>query len=36
VEDLPHLQAWKKKVELRPAWQRAIQHGGPFEIPGES
>lgn len=36
INDLPHLQAWKKKVEMRPAWQRAIQQGGPFELPGES
>jgi len=35
IEDLPRLQAWKKNVEMRPAWQRAIQQGGPFEIPGE-
>ncbi len=35
IEDLPHLQTWKKNVEMRPAWQRAIQQGGPFEIPGE-
>lgn len=34
IDNLPHLQAWKKKVEMRPAWQRAIQQGGPFEIPG--
>ncbi|MFY9997797.1 MAG: glutathione S-transferase [Leclercia sp.] len=35
IDDLPHLQAWQKKVDMRPAWQRAIQQGGPFEIPGE-
>lgn len=35
ISDLPHLQAWQKKVDMRPAWQRAIQQGGPFEIPGE-
>ncbi|MCU6667719.1 glutathione S-transferase [Enterobacteriaceae bacterium H4N4] len=34
ISDLPHLQAWQKKVDMRPAWQRAIQQGGPFEIPG--
>ncbi|WP_336994145.1 glutathione S-transferase [Lelliottia amnigena] len=34
IDNLPHLHAWKKKVEMRPAWQRAIQQGGPFEIPG--
>lgn len=36
INDLPHLNAWKKKVEQRPGWQRAIQQGGPFEIPGEA
>lgn len=35
VEHLPNLQAWKKRVEMRPAWQRAIEKGGPFELPGE-
>ena len=34
IADLPHVFAWKKRVEMRPAWQRAIQQGGPFEIPG--
>ena len=36
IADLPHLQRWMKNVEMRPAWQRAIQQGGPFEIPGKS
>ncbi|MFA9596988.1 glutathione S-transferase family protein [Citrobacter telavivensis] len=34
IADLPHIREWKKRVEMRPAWQRAIQQGGPFEIPG--
>ena len=34
INDLTHIRAWKKRVEMRPAWQRAIQQGGPFEIPG--
>ena len=34
IADLPHISAWKKRVEMRPAWQRAIQQGGPFAIPG--
>lgn len=34
INDLTHISAWKKRVEMRPAWQRAIQQGGPFEIPG--
>ncbi|ANG91145.1 glutathione S-transferase [Enterobacteriaceae bacterium 155047] len=36
IDNLPHTQAWKKKVEMRPAWQRAIQQGGPFDLPGEA
>lgn len=36
IDNLPRLQNWKKNVEMRPAWQRAIQQGGPFEIPGGS
>lgn len=36
IDNLPHTQAWKKKVEMRPAWQRAIQQGGPFNLPGEA
>jgi len=35
IKDLPHLKTWMKNVEMRPAWQQAIQQGGPFEIPGE-
>lgn len=34
IDNLSHIEAWKKRVEMRPAWQRAIQQGGPFEIPG--
>ncbi len=34
VENLPNLRAWKKRVEMRPAWQRAIVQGGPFDLPG--
>src|SRR4051794_29895021 len=25
----PHLQAWRDKVAARPAWQRALEKGGP-------
>lgn len=32
--EMPHLSAWKKRIELRPAWQRAIQQGGPLDFPG--
>jgi len=28
--DLPHLQAWKERMEARPAFQRAIDKGGPM------
>lgn len=34
VNDMPHTQAWMKNVQTRPAWQRALNQGGPFEIPG--
>ena len=34
IADLPHTQSWKKRVETRPAWQRAIDQGGPFDLPG--
>lgn len=33
VDDLPNLRAWKKRVEMRPAWQRAIVQGGPVDFP---
>jgi glutathione S-transferase len=33
INDLPNLRNWANKVQMRPAWQRAIQQGGPFEIP---
>ncbi|HAV1239180.1 glutathione S-transferase [Salmonella enterica subsp. enterica serovar Hillegersberg] len=34
IAHLDHINAWKGRVEMRPAWQRAIQQGGPFTIPG--
>ncbi|ELM1617941.1 TPA: glutathione S-transferase [Salmonella enterica] len=34
IANLDHISAWKAQVERRPAWQRAIQQGGPFTIPG--
>ncbi|MDU4353201.1 glutathione S-transferase [Phytobacter diazotrophicus] len=34
IADLPHTQSWKKRVEMRPAWQRAIEQGGPLDLPG--
>ncbi len=35
IDHLPNLQAWKKRVEMRPAWKRAIEKGGPFSLPGD-
>lgn len=32
---LPNIAAWKARVEARPAWQQAIEKGGPFSLPGE-
>ena len=34
IDDLPNIKAWQKRVEQRPAWQRAIQKGGPLDLPG--
>ncbi|RPH24209.1 glutathione S-transferase [Buttiauxella warmboldiae] len=31
--DLPNLQRWHQQIQMRPAWQRAIEQGGPFAIP---
>lgn len=30
--DYPHLQAWLKRIHARPAYQRALQRGGPYEL----
>ena len=34
MHDLVHIEAWRQRVEQRPAWQRAIERGGPFSLPG--
>lgn len=34
INPLPNLQAWLTKAQMRSAWLRAVQQGGPFEIPG--
>ncbi|HCB1500950.1 glutathione S-transferase [Klebsiella oxytoca] len=34
VDHLPHLTQWVQRIEQRPAWQRAIERGGPFTLPG--
>ncbi|RAU43779.1 glutathione S-transferase [Pseudocitrobacter sp. RIT415] len=35
ISSLPNITAWKERVEARPAWQQAIEKGGPFSLPGE-
>ncbi|MEO3992115.1 glutathione S-transferase family protein [Pseudocitrobacter cyperus] len=35
LSSLPNITAWKARVEARPAWQQAIEKGGPFSLPGE-
>lgn len=35
IDNLPHTEAWKTKVEKRPGWQRTLEQGGPLSIPGE-
>lgn len=35
ISTLPNIAAWKARVEARPAWQQAIEKGGPFSLPGE-
>ena len=35
IANLPHIQAWKAKVENTPGWQRTLEQGGPLSIPGE-
>lgn len=32
--DAEHTYAWYKRIQNRPAFQRAIVQGGPFDIPG--
>ncbi|HBI10847.1 MAG TPA: glutathione S-transferase [Franconibacter pulveris] len=34
VDNAPQIEAWKKNIEARPAYQRAMEKGGPFDIPG--
>ncbi|CAH2105680.1 unnamed protein product [Euphydryas editha] len=35
IDNLPHTQAWKEKVESSPGWQRTLEQGGPLSIPVE-
>ncbi len=34
IDFLPHTRQWQQKVEARPGWQKAIERGGPFTLPG--
>lgn len=34
LRDLEHTQAWFQRVQNRPAYQRALEQGGPVDIPG--
>ncbi|PNF12747.1 glutathione S-transferase [Enterobacter cancerogenus] len=36
IDNLPHTQAWKAKVENLPAWQRTLEKGGPLTLPGDA
>ena len=28
----PHLMAWLERIHARPAYQRAVQRGGPYAL----
>jgi len=30
----PRLQDWLQRIHARPAWQRALERGGPYALPG--
>ena len=30
AQHCPHIAAWLRKVEARPAWQHALEKGGPL------
>jgi glutathione S-transferase len=32
AKDHPHLNAWLTRVQARPAYQRALNAGGPYSI----
>jgi len=32
--DYPHVALWVNRIHLRPAWQRALEAGGPYEFAG--
>ncbi|VFT77211.1 glutathione S-transferase [Klebsiella aerogenes] len=32
VHDLVHIEAWRQRVEQRPAWQRAIERGRSLHL----
>ena len=33
IKDLPRIGQWVQRIEQRPAWQKAIERGGPFTLP---
>jgi glutathione S-transferase len=35
IDNLPHIEAWKQKVDNSPGWKRTLEQGGPLSIPGE-
>ena len=35
IDNLPHIEAWKQKVDNSPGWRRTLEQGGPLSIPGE-
>lgn len=32
--ELAHVRGWWRRVQQRPAYQRAVAQGGPFDVPG--
>ena len=33
IKDVPRIAQWVQRIEQRPAWQKAIERGGPFTLP---
>ncbi|HHT0498412.1 TPA: glutathione S-transferase family protein [Raoultella planticola] len=33
ITDAPRIAQWVQRIEQRPAWQKAIERGGPFTLP---
>jgi len=34
IDGFPRLQDWLQRCHARPAWQRALERGGPYSLPG--